>query len=165
MDFTELHPDTHPELAQPPAGYRPHDLRSMLAEGCRCFGWCRDGRVVSYRWVRPGAVFFRHHRLPLPADCAYAFSAWTDTDFRGRGLAGALAGAIVKRLRAEGFRRLFSCTETQNLAARRYKSRMGGRRLGWMLYMKPPWMPSFMFIAALPDPDLRAWPRLSIHRH
>ena len=56
---------------------------------------------------------------------------WTDRNFRGQGHASAVTAAWADILQPTG-RRLFYCTDSDNLSSQRVAARLGLRPLGWI---------------------------------
>ena len=90
-----------------------------------CLG-VRDGdRLVPKMWCDLAECSDPTCRRLLGEREAYLFSAFTDPAYRGQNLAPYLRQAFYATLRARGRDHIFSCTDYFNLAARRFKAKLG----------------------------------------
>lgn len=103
-----------------------------LAEGDRCLVAWHDGRIVGAMWgstTRARSAYMGGD-LPLAADEAYQFDAYTAPPARGMGIAPALSAAWLRQLRDEGFSAAVRMTIPENASALRAHAKVGYRVTG-----------------------------------
>ena len=114
-----------PELVRVEPSTDPLVCAQRLRDGFLCFAVKHDGRVVAKMWGDlkecNDPVCYR----PLTHREAYLFSAYTDPAARGQNLAPFLRQQFYAALRALGRDSIFSCTDYFNIAARRFKQKVG----------------------------------------
>lgn len=121
IDFVHavyVHPQVSPYLTYEPmplADFRPI-FQELLASGC-FYVYEVDGQPAGfYRALRyPGRV--RH--------VACLGTLAVDPRLHGRGIAGAMVGDAIERLRAEGVRRIELFAESDNATALRFYQKLG----------------------------------------
>lgn len=114
-----------PELVRVEPDTDPLVCAQRLRDGLLCFAIKHDGRILAKMWcdlkVCNDPVCYR----PLAHREAYLFSAYTDPALRGQNLAPYLRQQFYAALRAQGRDSIFSCTDYFNIAARRFKQKIG----------------------------------------
>jgi len=105
------------------------EIAARLAAGDRCLVARRQGRIIGSMWgSRTRAVSdWLGRELPLAADEAYQFDAYTSPSWRGLGIAPALSLAWLKLLREEGCAAAVRMTLPENVAALRAHAKAGYR--------------------------------------
>jgi GNAT superfamily N-acetyltransferase len=144
-----LGPDDVALLAAVPwRGLDAATCRERLHRGNGCLGLFVDGRLAGFTWFDLAECNFEGWRMPLQADEAYLFDAFTLPDWRGKGLAPLLRYRVYQQLALQGRRRFLSVSIRTNRAAIRFKRKLGGRIIGrgfraeflgrWSFGSKPP---------------------------
>ncbi len=106
-------------------GTNPAVCAERFAGPFLCLG-VRDGdRLVAKMWCDLAECSDPTCRRLLGEREAYLFSAFTDPAYRGQNLAPYIRQAFYATLRARGRDHIFSCTDYFNLAARRFKAKLG----------------------------------------
>lgn len=111
---------------------RPDAAARRLRGGDRCLVARHDGRIVGAMWgstIRARSEYLGRD-LPLAADEAYQFDAYTAPDVRGRGIAPALSAAWLVYLRDQGCSAAVRMTIPENTAALRAHAKAGYRVTG-----------------------------------
>jgi len=145
-------PDDIPELVRVEPGTPAALCAERLRSGLRCFA-IKDGtRIVAKMWCEMDECRDPAWRRPLDDDEAYLFNAYTDPSLRGQNLAPAMRQQCYAALRAIGRTRVFSCTDYTNIAARRFKRKLGAVDEALCLWLARPGQSGRTFV-------LRRWPR------
>jgi RimJ/RimL family protein N-acetyltransferase len=103
------------------------EVEAWFRDGKRCFG-AKDGdRLVAKVWCDLERFSYPPNDRPLGPDEVYLFAAYADPNDRGRSVAPLMRIACCQALRAMGRTQIWSYTEYYNVAARRYKAKLGAR--------------------------------------
>jgi GNAT superfamily N-acetyltransferase len=127
-------------------GTDPVDIRARLEAGQWCFVARLQGRLVCARWAATGRIRVDYLAcdLDLAADEAYSYGLYTDPAFRGHGVSPAASVAMLRHLRAAGFRRVVAAILPENRASLRSVAKTGYRPYGLMGRVKlGPWTRHF----------------------
>lgn len=120
-----LDEDDMPALAAIPGRDLPlAKLKARLAKGQMCFGLKHQGRPVSFNWFDFEEFIFDQHRFPMKGNEASLFDAYTDMDFRGRGLVPYVRYQSYKELAKMGRTRLYSGSDFFNTPSIRFKRKL-----------------------------------------
>lgn len=103
--------------------------RQMFNEGINCYGLqhCETRNLCAFTWantkviVRPDQGIVR----PLEPHEVYLYGMCVMEDWRGKGLAKYLRYGMYKQLEAQGKTGLYSITDTSNVAAVKFKEKLG----------------------------------------
>jgi len=112
-ELVRVEPDTDPLLCA-----------QRFRDGLLCYAIKNDGRIMAKMWCDLKECHDPHRR-PLTQREAYLFSAYTDPAARGQNLAPFLRQQFYAALRAIGRDSIFSHTYYFNIAARRFKQKIG----------------------------------------
>jgi GNAT superfamily N-acetyltransferase len=118
-------PEDIPELVRVEPSTDPLVCAQRFRDGLLCFVIKNDGRIVAKMWCDLAECNDPCYRRPLTQREAYLFSAYTDPAVRGQNLAPFLRQQFYAALRALGRDSIFSCTDYFNIAARRFKRKIG----------------------------------------
>ena len=118
-------PEDIPELVRVEPSTDPLVCAQRFRGGFLCFAIKSDGRIVAKMWCDLEECNDPGYRRPLTHREAYLFSAYTDPAARGQNLAPFLRQQFYLALRALGRDSIFSCTDYFNIAARRFKQKIG----------------------------------------
>lgn len=123
--FCELVESDIDELIRLEPEYSRERILGWFGHGDLCFG-LRDGsRLVAKGWCDLKEVNFLPVHRKLESGEAYMFGAYSDPAYRGRNLAPVLRSACFAELRKRGFTRFYSHSDYFNVAARRFKQKLG----------------------------------------
>jgi len=123
--FCELVEADTDELIRLEPEYSRERILGWFGHGDRCFG-LRDGsRLVAKGWCDLQEVNFPPAHRKLERGEVYMFGAYSDPAYRGRNLAPMLRSACYAELRKRGFTRFYSHSDYFNMAARRFKQKLG----------------------------------------
>ncbi len=114
-----------------------------------CFIARHEGRIVCGNWAAFGSHYISYiqYDLPIGPDDVYLYDSYTDPDFRGRGIAPALAVYILRYYRDTGVRLAVTAITPENLSNRRARAKSGYRELGLMGYLGlGPWRRHFHWV-------------------
>ena len=134
-EYLALRPDSDPVA-----------IRRRLRDGERCFAVRCDGRLVSVAWVATGSVWIEYlgRYMPLAAEEAFAYEAFTAPAYRGYNVGGPRAVEETRVLRAAGCRRLLAIVSPEDPSARRQAAKLGWQPCGMIGYVKlGPWRHDF----------------------
>jgi ribosomal protein S18 acetylase RimI-like enzyme len=104
-----------------------------LAAGDRCLLQLDERqRLVGYAWVAVAPVVFLTDglHLALPADTAYVYKTYTLPEYRGAGLQPLRTLELLRRVEAEGRRRLLCFVKDTNLESLRGVRKAGYEPVG-----------------------------------
>jgi hypothetical protein len=137
LEFVEIGPG-HSAIAQMPA--RDDIKRSRFAQGARCLGVYRRGALLGYLWCRRGRYEEDEVRCTFllePAETSvFDFDVYVLPEHR-MGIAFlAIWHGANQWLYAQGVRHSFSRVTWFNLPSRRAHARLGGRRIGGVLFLQ-----------------------------
>jgi GNAT superfamily N-acetyltransferase len=134
MDYTirPLSTDDMVQIANSPD--RKRDLNKTLErlEFSQCIGIFVKGTLAGYSWSRSDRITRSGGRIELHAlkpDEAYLFDMYIARPFRGMALAPLLRHHLYRHLEAEGVRRFYSITSYFNRSSRKFKAKLGARRI------------------------------------
>lgn len=102
-------------------------LRSWLDEGRRCFAVWDGPRMVASMWCDFQEYSFAPNYRLLDVDEVYLFAAYAHPDYRGHNIAPQMRLRCYEALREMGKSRFYSYTDYFNVAARRFKEKLGAR--------------------------------------
>jgi hypothetical protein len=105
----------------------------MAAGGDLCFAALAGDRLAAYGWYALGTVDPRHcggMTLSLPAEMAYFYNGFTQSEFRGRQLYVRLMGLGLQALAERGIRKVLASVAWTNWAALKSCRRRGCIDLG-----------------------------------
>ena len=113
---------------------RKRDLNKTLErlEFSQCLGIFVNGTLAGYSWSRSDRIARSKGRIELHAlkpDEAYLFDMYVARQFRGMALAPLLRHHLYQHLEAEGVRRFYSITSYFNRSSRKFKAKLGARRI------------------------------------
>ncbi len=96
----------------------PEEVMRRMAEGDRCHVARVEGRIVAARWVarREAWLPYLGVVMPLTEGDGYLYDAYTTPAWRRHGLSAAVTFHAVRRLRAEGCRRILRVALPENRA-------------------------------------------------
>jgi hypothetical protein len=108
------------------------DVHSQLDGGQLCFVARLEGSLICARWAATGRVWIDYLAcdLELAADEAYSYGLYTDPAFRGLAVSPAASVAMLRHLRAAGFRRVVAAILPENHASLRSVTKTGYRPYG-----------------------------------
>jgi GNAT superfamily N-acetyltransferase len=111
---------------------------ARLASGDRCFATWLDGRLAAVRWLATGSAHIEYldTRLQLADDEIYHYDTFTGPNVRRRGVSTATHGALVRRLRDEGWRWSVRALLPENRAAAADAARGGYVARGRIGYVR-----------------------------
>jgi GNAT superfamily N-acetyltransferase len=113
-----------------------HEKKTLLDEGCLCFGLKLNGEIAAYTWCNLYRCHSRLTKFPLKEDEAYICSTATLKAYRGKNLAPLLGHELHRYLTQEGRTNFYSLTEYFNTPARRYRDKLGARPLRLTLHIR-----------------------------
>jgi ribosomal protein S18 acetylase RimI-like enzyme len=122
-----------PEEATALAGMDAAEATLALAAGDRCLLQLDERqRLVGYAWVAVAPVVFLTDglHLALPADTAYVYKTYTLPEYRGAGLQPLRTLELLRRVEAEGRRRLLCFVKDTNLESLRGVRKAGYEPVG-----------------------------------
>jgi hypothetical protein len=99
-------------------------LKERLAKGQLCFGMRCQGRPVSFNWFNFEEFLIGKHRVQMQENEACLFNAYTDMDFRGKGLVSYVRYHSYKELAKMGKTRLYSGSDFFNTSSIRFKRKL-----------------------------------------
>lgn len=107
-----------------------------LAAGDRCFVARHNGRIVGVCWTATGRAWsaYLSRLIPLAADEAYMYDAFTAPSLRGMGIYPTLASATHLHCQSLGLRRVICVTVPENRRALGVQT--GYRTVGILGYIK-----------------------------
>jgi ribosomal protein S18 acetylase RimI-like enzyme len=113
------------ELVRVEPGVDAAKCADRLRRGLLCYAVKDKGRIVAKMWCDLEEFNFppNYHRLGNHE--AYLFGAYTDPSYRGQNLAPMMRLNCYTALRAIGRDSFFSYTDYFNVAARRFKQKLG----------------------------------------
>jgi len=109
------------------------EFRKRLEHGHQCWGaWC-SGVLRHVQWLALGEVWIEHLdcRLRLDERVVYVYRAFTDPEFRGRGLAPAVHARGLAAMRERGFTLALCGVAPGNRPALSPWLKVGYRRIGF----------------------------------
>jgi GNAT superfamily N-acetyltransferase len=113
-------------------------LRSWLDSGKRCFSVWDNDKLIATMWCDFDEFNFAPNYRPLATDEVYLYAAYSDPRYRGRNVAPNMRQRCYAALRELGCSRFYSYTQFFNVAARRFKEKLGARneqlRLNYCLF-------------------------------
>ena len=103
------------------------ELARRLETHQRCLVARSNERLVGAVWVvgRSARIGYLECELPLPSATVYLCEAYTDPQFRGRGVAPALSNELLRRCREEGCQLAIQAALPENRAALRAHAKNG----------------------------------------
>ena len=104
------------------------EIESMFSAGKRCFGAFDDGRLVAKMWCDLDEIYHPLRPRALASDEVYLQLAYVDPEYRGQNVAPSLRIAGFAALRALGIDRFYSYSRYFNMAARRFKEKLGSQQ-------------------------------------
>ena len=108
-----------------------------MARGDRCFGILERGRLICYCWYAAGAApVFEDIEVLVEAPFIYAYNAYTDQAYRGRGLHIFGIDAASSEFQREGFTDITAYIESDNLAPLMAARKMGERFVGFVVLFR-----------------------------
>ena len=110
-------------------------LRRWLAEGKRCYAVWDGKRLVANMWCDFDEFNYGPNYRRLKSDEVYLFAAYSHPDYRGQSLAPTMRLRCYDALGELGKSRYYSYTEFFNVAARRFKEKLGARNEELRLYV------------------------------
>jgi len=117
--------DAIPELVEFEPGTDAARLEEWFRSGKLCFGVRQGSRIVAKMWCDLNEFNYPPNRHALTEREAYLFNAYADPAYRGQGLAPYMRAACYEALRERGRSVFYSYTRFFNLAARRFKAKLG----------------------------------------
>ena len=103
------------------------NIQKWIQGGKSCFAVWDGSRLAATMWCDFRAFNFLPNYRLLDDDEAYLFAAFTHPDYRGHSLAPEMRLHCYEKLRELGRTRFCSYTDYYNLAARRFKEKLGAR--------------------------------------
>ena len=113
------------ELVQFERSESRNTLKAWIDDGKRCFAARHGGKLAATMWCDFQEFNFQPHYRQLQDDEVYLFAAYAHPDYRGMNLAPNLRMSCYQALREIGYTRFCSYTEYFNVAARRFKQKLG----------------------------------------
>jgi GNAT superfamily N-acetyltransferase len=117
------------------------DPRPQLEQRFRlnevCFLARHERRIVCANWACTGSHYIRYIRydFPIADDEVYLYDSYTHPEFRGLGVAPALAGYVLRHYRGTPVRRAVTAVIPENRANLRARAKSGFRVVGRMGYV------------------------------
>lgn len=102
-------------------------LQRWFRQGKLCFGLRDESRLIAKMWCDIDEFNFVPMHRRLSSDEAYLYSAYTDPDYRGQGVAPVIRTGAYAYLHKMGRSRFYSYCDYFNSAARRFKAKLGAR--------------------------------------
>lgn len=99
-------------------------LRERLTIGQRCFGVKFQGQPVAFNWFDFEQFRFDQYQFKLKPNEVCLYDAYTDMDFRGRGLAPYIRYHSYKELERMGRHRIYSGSDYFNTSSLRFKQKL-----------------------------------------
>jgi GNAT superfamily N-acetyltransferase len=120
----------------PGRDFSEEDLLKRLEEGKKCLGMKHRNELVGFTWIAYETYGYRNRQIPLKANEAYLFDAYTLEDYRGKGIAPYLRYRVYMYLAELGRNRFYSVTEYLNVTSIRFKEKLGARSKELYLYVQ-----------------------------
>jgi len=102
-------------------------LRAWLDSGKRCFAVWDNDKLIATMWCDFDEYNFAPNYRQLAADEVYLYAAYSDPSYRGQNIAPKMRLQCYAALRELGCSRFYSYTQYFNVAARRFKLKLGAR--------------------------------------
>lgn len=113
-----------------------HDIEEMFKTGKLCFGVFDGTRLVAKMWCDLDEIYHPINSRTLDDDEVYLQLAFVDPDYRGQSLAPRLRIAGFAALREMGRTRFYSYSRYFNMAARRFKEKLGSREEALIVHIR-----------------------------
>jgi GNAT superfamily N-acetyltransferase len=116
------------------------DCREYCGVGSHTFGIFRDdGILACVQCIWFGERYWENGFWPIEADAAVSMHLVTATPEQGKGLATRLKQCSARRMREEGFSRLYSRIWWTNTPSLRVSEKAGWSRVGTIFEVSLPW--------------------------
>ena len=141
-ETTFLGTDDMKAIAALPGRSMPQEkLLDRLEKGQVCYGVKYKSRPVAFNWFDLLEFNYMGHRFTLKENEAYLFDAYTDMDFRGKGLAPYVRYQTYKELERTGRTRLYSVSDYFNASSIKFKKKLNAKfvELHWSLICFKKW--------------------------
>jgi len=102
-------------------------LVGRLERGLTCFAIKHHGRIIAYLWSAFEIIDGTAYKAKLKENEAYLFNAYTDPEYRGKGLAPLMRNQCYKALKDRGVDVFYSVCDYFNTPSVRYKKKMNAR--------------------------------------
>jgi len=102
-------------------------LQTWISTGKRCFAVWDDDKIIAVMWCDFEAFSFAPNHRVLGDDEVYLYAAYSDPNYRGQNIAPNMRLQCYSSLQAMGYKRFYSYTDFFNVAARRFKTKLGAR--------------------------------------
>ena len=102
-------------------------LNAWFREGKLCYGVWDNARLIGKMWCDLHEFNYPPNRRKLADEEVYLYSALTDPEYRGKGLAPLMRARAYAALREIGCSSFCSYTDFFNTPARRFKAKLGAR--------------------------------------
>jgi hypothetical protein len=109
-------------------------LVERLERGQLCYGVKYEGQPVAFNWVDLEEFAHDSHRFPMKDNEAYLFDAYTDMNFRGKGIAPYVRYKSYKELTRMGRLTLYSVSNYFNTSSIKFKKKLNAKFIE--LYLK-----------------------------
>jgi hypothetical protein len=117
-----------PAVARIPGRRLPLEaLIERLDRGQRCYGVKYEGRPVAFNWFDFEKFRFDQYEFRLQPNEACLYDAFTDMDFRGRGLVPYIRYQSYKELERLGRGRIYSGSDYFNTSSLRFKQKLNAK--------------------------------------
>jgi len=113
----------------------PELIRTWLDEGKKCFAAWDGPRLVANMWCDFEEFNYPPNYRRLNDDEVYLFAAFSHPDYRGQNLAPNMRLHCYDTLQELGRHSFLSYTDYFNVAARRFKEKLGARNEMLRLYV------------------------------
>ena len=102
-------------------------LHEWISLGRRCFSVWDGDKLIATMWCDFDTFNFEPNHRMLEDDEVYLYAAYSDPSYRGQSVAPNMRLRCYAALREMGYSRFYSYTDFFNVAARRFKTKLGAR--------------------------------------
>jgi hypothetical protein len=117
-------------------GYSEQEFLSWLRKGKKCLGLKYGGDVAAFMWIHLDEFDFEPINVPLKEDEVYLTDMYTLESYRGNNFAPYLRYRSYEILKKMGKTTIFSVVEFFNTPAMKYKQKLNGKRIRFVLYIR-----------------------------
>ena len=124
------------ELCQLEPEVARQEIQQMFDDGKLCFGAFDADKLVAKMWCELNELYHPISPRVLASDEVYLQLAFVDPDYRGQNLAPSLRIEGYAALREIGRNKFYSYSRYFNIAARRFKEKLGARRDRLLIHIR-----------------------------